>query len=82
MGSAASLASGAELSDAAALAAATETIQKIIYDEQGALFMWDYKMLRGFSNKLRGLNFSPAGAFLYNPAEAAWWFPREETPGD
>eukprot|EP00606_Chrysophyceae_sp_TOSAG23-5_P000378 GSChrysophyteH2.ASY1.ANO1.182.1 assembled CDS len=32
MGSAASLASGAELSDAAALAAATETIQKIIYE--------------------------------------------------
>ena len=32
MGSAASLAAGAELTDAAALAAATETIQKIIYE--------------------------------------------------
>ncbi|MFP6596777.1 MAG: ABC transporter substrate-binding protein [Candidatus Hydrogenedentota bacterium] len=52
-------------------------MQQIIYDEQPHLFMWNYTMLHGFNKKLRGINFSPAGVFLYGPAERAWWFPKE-----
>ena len=57
-------------------------IQRVIYDDQPHLFMWNYSMLHGFSNKLRGVNFSPAGAFLYDPAEMAWWTEREDARPD
>ena len=50
--------------------------QQIIYDDQPHLFIWNYSMLHGFSKDLRGVNFSPAGAFLFTPAQFAWWFER------
>ncbi|MFP6583354.1 MAG: ABC transporter substrate-binding protein [Candidatus Hydrogenedentota bacterium] len=52
-------------------------MQQIIYDEQPHLFMWNYTMLHGFNKNMRGINFSPAGVFLYDPAERAWWLPKE-----
>lgn len=52
-------------------------VQGIIYDEQPHLFVWNYSMLRAFNKDLRGLNFSPAGAFLFDPAQMAWWFEKQ-----
>jgi peptide/nickel transport system substrate-binding protein len=52
-------------------------IQQIVYDDQPHLFVWNYSMLRGFNKDLRGVNFSPAGAFLFRPAQRAWWFEKD-----
>jgi peptide/nickel transport system substrate-binding protein len=53
-------------------------MQQIIYDEQPHLFVWNYTLTQGFNKKLRGINMSPAGVFLYVPAQQGWWFPKED----
>jgi peptide/nickel transport system substrate-binding protein len=48
-------------------------IQKILYDEQPFTFIWDYRSLWAFSNRMRGINFAAAGVFLFYPGTANWW---------
>jgi peptide/nickel transport system substrate-binding protein len=48
-------------------------IQKILYDEQPFTFIWDYRTLWAFSNRMRGINFAAAGVFLFYPGTANWW---------
>lgn len=48
-------------------------IHALVYEDQPYLFLWDYSMLHGFSKRLRGVSFSPAGAFLFRYGEGGWW---------
>jgi peptide/nickel transport system substrate-binding protein len=52
-------------------------IQKILYDEQPFTFIWDYRSMWAFSNRMRGVNFAPAGVFLFFPGPTAWWLAKE-----
>jgi peptide/nickel transport system substrate-binding protein len=55
-------------------------IQKILYDEQPFTFLWDYRLLWAFSNRMRGVNFAAAGVFLFFPGTAEWWMAKEPMP--
>jgi peptide/nickel transport system substrate-binding protein len=48
-------------------------IQRILYDEQAFTFMWDYRCMWAFSNRMRGINFAAAGVFLFYPGPTQWW---------
>jgi peptide/nickel transport system substrate-binding protein len=48
-------------------------IQAILYDEQPFTFLWDYRSLWAFSNRMRGVNFAASGVFLFYPGPADWW---------
>jgi peptide/nickel transport system substrate-binding protein len=52
-------------------------IQGILYDEQPFTWLWDYRSLWAFSNRMRGVNFAPAGVFLFYPGPTAWWLAKE-----
>ena len=52
-------------------------VQKILYDEQPFTFIWDYRSMWAFSNRMRGVNFAPAGVFLFFPGPTAWWLAKE-----
>jgi peptide/nickel transport system substrate-binding protein len=52
-------------------------IQAILYDEQPFTFLWDYRSLWAFSNRMRGVSFAPAGIFLFYPGTANWWLARD-----
>jgi peptide/nickel transport system substrate-binding protein len=52
-------------------------IQAILYDEQPFTFLWDYRSMWAFSNRMRGVNFAPAGVFLFYPGPTAWWLAKE-----
>jgi peptide/nickel transport system substrate-binding protein len=57
-------------------------VQQIIYDDQPHLFVWNYAMLRGFNKDLHGVNFSPAGAYLFRPSWQDWWFERDRNDAE
>ncbi|MCH8333800.1 hypothetical protein IIC65_07700, partial [Candidatus Sumerlaeota bacterium] len=59
-------------------AAQFREIQALIYEDQPHLFLWNYSMLHGFNKRLRGVQFSPAGVFLFFPSHRGWWAPREQ----
>ena len=52
-------------------------IQEILYQEQPFTFIWDYRTLWAFSNRMRGVNFAAAGVFLFFPGPAEWWLAKE-----
>ena len=52
-------------------------IQRILYEDQAHLFLWDSRLLWAFHKNLRGVSFSPAGPFLFYPGLTDWWFARE-----
>ncbi|HVR28448.1 MAG TPA: ABC transporter substrate-binding protein [Thermoanaerobaculia bacterium] len=52
-------------------------IQAILYEEQPFTFMWDYRTLWAFSNRMRGVSFAPAGVFLFYPGTTEWWLAKE-----
>ena len=52
--------------------------QKIIYDDQPHLYVWNYTMNHGFKKELRGVNFSPAGVFIFRPSWRSWWIERAD----
>ena len=54
-------------------------IQLLVYEDHPMIFMWNYALLRGFDKNLRGINYSPAGIFLYRPGQAAWWYPKDRS---
>lgn len=51
-------------------------IQKIIYEDQPYLFIWNRSTLWAFTQRMRGVGFSPFGVTLYHPGERAWWTPQ------
>ena len=48
-------------------------IQKLIYDDQPYLFMFNTTTLWAVHKRIRGLQFSPRGLFGFYPGESAWW---------
>jgi len=51
-------------------------VQQIIYEDQPHLYVWNYTMVHGFKKELRGVNFSPAGVFIFRPSWRSWWIER------
>jgi len=54
-----------------------QEIQELVFGEQPHLFLWNYSLTHGFNKRLRGVNMTPAGVFLYRPSQLAWWTPQE-----
>lgn len=50
-------------------------IQKIVYDEQPYLFLYNRATTWAFHKRLRGIQFSPRGVFNFHPSDKAWWVP-------
>ena len=48
-------------------------IQRLLYDDQAFLFLWEYRVLWAFSNRLRGVELSAGGPFGFWPGWTAWW---------
>lgn len=65
-------------------------VHRLTNEDQPHLFLWNYSMLWAFSNRLRGIQFAPSGAFLFNfdpPPDTDWpvgpgWWVRRDDPGD
>mgnify|MGYP001346059938 CR=1 FL=1 len=53
-------------------------IQKIIYDEQPYTFLWNRPTTWAFSNRIRGVVFSPRGVWNFDPSFQAWWVTKAE----
>ncbi|MCL5271093.1 MAG: ABC transporter substrate-binding protein [bacterium] len=52
-------------------------VQKLIYDDQPYIFMWNTMTLEALSTRMRGIGFSPGGIAGYYPGDLGWWVPRE-----
>ncbi len=52
-------------------------IQKLIYEDQPSLFIWNQAATFVLNNKIRGVNFSPRGIHGHYPGYSKWWVPAE-----
>ena len=50
-------------------------LAKIIYEDAAAAFLVDAPNLWAFHKRLRGVNFSPRGPFMFEPGIRRWWVP-------
>lgn len=57
-------------------AAQFREIQALVFEDQPTLFMWNYTLLQGFNRRVRGVQMSPGGIFLFYPSQKAWWVPK------
>jgi peptide/nickel transport system substrate-binding protein len=64
--------------DAAKRAKIYQEIGKLVYDDQPYTFLVNSKLTWGFSNRIRGVTFSPRGVWNFDPAEKAWWVHKSE----
>jgi peptide/nickel transport system substrate-binding protein len=56
---------------------AYQEIQAILYEEQPFTFIWDYRTLWAFSNRMRGVSFAASGVFLFYPGTVDWWLAKD-----
>ena len=54
-----------------------QEIAKIIYEDQPYLFLTFRSFLYFQSKRLRGVEVSPRGPFLFDPGMLGWWIPKE-----
>ncbi len=59
-------------------AALFRQIQRLIYEDQVCLWMWEYSTTWGFSKRLRGVELAPSGVTAFRPGTHNWWI---EKPG-
>ncbi len=52
-----------------------QEIQKLIYDDQPSVFLWNVAGTFVVNNKVRGVNFSPRGIHGHYPGYYKWWIP-------
>lgn len=67
---------GREERDRKQRAAYYREIQRILYEEQAALFVHEFSLLWAFDRRLRGVDFSAAGPFGFHPSWRTWWMER------
>jgi peptide/nickel transport system substrate-binding protein len=53
-------------------------IQKLIYDDQPYLFLFNRTTTWAFHKRLRGVTTSPRGVFNFYPSHLDWWVPEGE----
>ena len=51
---------------------------KLIFDDQPYVWLWNYTLTHGFSNRMRGASLSPAGVFLFRPGIWEWWAAKDD----
>ncbi len=56
-----------------------QEIQKLIYDDQPSLFIWNLASTAVVNNKIRGVRFSPRGLFGFWPSYYKWWVAAGDT---
>ncbi len=49
------------------------SVQRIVFDDQPYLFLWQKPSLWAFNDRLRGVKFSNMGPALFYPGARAWW---------
>lgn len=54
-------------------------IQKLIYEDQSDLFIWNDPTTYVVSNKIRGIELSPRGIFGFYPSYYKWWVAAGQT---
>lgn len=67
---------GATELDPAARARCYQEIHRLIYDDQPMTFLFHPPSLWAISKRLRGVEFSIRGPFLFHPGIQDWWVPR------
>lgn len=67
---------GATELDPAARARCYQEIHRLIYDDQPMTFLFHPPSLWAISKRLRGVEFSIRGPFLFHPGIHDWWVPR------
>lgn len=50
-----------------------QEIQKLIYDDQPYIFMWNLSSTAIVNKKIKGVQFSPRGIFGFTPSYYKWW---------
>lgn len=50
-----------------------QEIQKLIYDDQPSLFIWNLSSTAVVNKKIHGVQFSPRGLFGFSPSYYKWW---------
>lgn len=53
-------------------------IQKLVYEDQPYLFLWNGSTTWAFHKRLRGVGFSPRGVFGFDPSYKSWWVAKGE----
>ena len=54
-----------------------QEIQKILYDDQPHTWIWDYRLMWAFNNRMRGVGKSVSGPILFYPGTQTWWKAKE-----
>ena len=50
-----------------------QELQRLIQEDQAALFLWNYSTTWAFSRRIRGVELSPAGVVRFGPGARRWW---------
>jgi peptide/nickel transport system substrate-binding protein len=50
-----------------------QELQRLIQEDQPALFLWNYSTTWAFSQRIRGVELSPAGVVRFGPGARRWW---------
>lgn len=53
-------------------------IQKIVYDDQAYLFLYNAVSTQAFHKRLRGVEFSPRGVTGFEPSHLRWWVAKQD----
>ncbi len=53
-------------------------IQRVVYEDQAVLWLWEYSTTWGFSKRMRGVEVAPSGVTAFRPGTRSWWI---EKPG-
>lgn len=54
-----------------------QEIQKLVYEDQPMLFLWNYTLTYGFNRRLRGIQLAPSGVYFFYPGQFGWWTPKQ-----
>jgi peptide/nickel transport system substrate-binding protein len=54
-----------------------QEIQKLIYDDQPALFMYSMPIRFAVNKRIKGVRLSPRDPFIFYPGVFGWWVPKE-----
>jgi peptide/nickel transport system substrate-binding protein len=55
-----------------------QEIQKVIYEDQPYIFLFNSQTLWAVHKRIRGVQFSPRGLFGFDPGDTAWWVSKDE----
>lgn len=54
-----------------------QQIHKLLYEDQPYTWVYNAPTLSALNRRIRGIQFSPRGIYLFSPSHLAWWTPRK-----